>query len=273
MKYSEDLKQKVSKRYLELADAEATGKEFDLSKQVVKRILIATNTKLSLSVKKQKRVEDMQRWRDSMTEEEANRWSENRSKNSKQYWQNLSLKEREAAINVYKHGYKNWRENLTEEQKLTHAQKLRDVVAHKILPENDVKTWDEYFAKLAKERGITVLSSYIGTFLPMDFECPKHGLFQMRANNFQQGQTCPSCSAGRHESKIQVQIREFIQSFYPSASTQVFVALDKKQYEIDIYVKELNFGVELDGLMTHSTMKLKAYPGGTSPLGRHVQKA
>ena len=79
-------------------------------------------------------------------------------------------------------------------------------------------------------------------------DCKKS--FMMRPNNFiSGGQRCPHC-VSRTTSKAEIEIYNFLKSFYTGTITKNYRTKNKN--EIDIYLPKEKIGIEYDGLYWHS---------------------
>ena len=80
--------------------------------------------------------------------------------------------------------------------------------------------------------------------------CPKHGNFQVRAEDHIQGHGCPAC--GNSLSNAENEIVEFIKGYIGSEKV---IQRDRnviKPLELDIYIPSLNAAIEYNGLLWHS---------------------
>ena len=78
--------------------------------------------------------------------------------------------------------------------------------------------------------------------------CKKHGEHTQGISEHLGGQGCPRCST--RISKGELELLAYIQTIYPTTAGS-YKYQGKK--EIDIYIKDLNLGIEYDGLPWHST--------------------
>jgi hypothetical protein len=106
------------------------------------------------------------------------------------------------------------------------------------------------YVELITSNNYTMISDYTSssgkvTFLHKD--CNK--TFDMRPNDFQQGQRCSHCSL-QGSSYSEKDVVAYIKTFYNGNIIENYRYSGKK--EIDIYIPELNIGIEYDGLVWHS---------------------
>ena len=91
-------------------------------------------------------------------------------------------------------------------------------------------------------------SNYKNNVSKIDIFCEKHGWFKQRFNNHcDLKQQCPSCKTYR--SKGEIEIYDFINSLSVNVINNVKNIIDE---EIDIFLPELNIGIEYDGEYWHS---------------------
>jgi hypothetical protein len=119
----------------------------------------------------------------------------------------------------------------------------------------------EDFCKRISHFGYDVLTSYVTSHTYVTVKCPKHGEFTSIAYSLMQGHGCSACAS--RDSKSEIELFEKMRSFYPSAKklrSRVFIE-DRpyiKRFEIDIFIPELNLGIEFDGEYYHSFEKMRA---------------
>lgn len=95
------------------------------------------------------------------------------------------------------------------------------------------------------------LSKYDNSHTPLDIICPKHGVFQQRANDHLNGHGCPICGNAKPVSDWEKEVREYISSLGIKVEYSIRGILDNNM-EIDIYLPEHKIGIECDGLYWHS---------------------
>ncbi|MGL6066438.1 MAG: hypothetical protein ACRC0R_05100 [Cetobacterium sp.] len=96
-----------------------------------------------------------------------------------------------------------------------------------------------------------LLEDFTGTKNKVLTECVNCGhIWNARSTGLMYGSGCPRCNRSIKEK----QVLEFIREEYPKADNKFFY-IDSKKYELDIYIKELNIGIEFDGLYWHSESK------------------
>lgn len=82
--------------------------------------------------------------------------------------------------------------------------------------------------------------------------CKDHGYFQQQAGKHIAGQGCPSCSHSGPSSG-QLEVYEFISGYTPAVLEHT---IPGTSYRIDIFLPELNIGIEYNGLIWHSSKML-----------------
>lgn len=90
-------------------------------------------------------------------------------------------------------------------------------------------------------------SIYKGNDIDIEIICPTHGSFWQLPTNHYKGCNCPKCSNG--QSKWEMEIFNYI------VSLNINVEKSRKiisPYEIDMFLKDYNFGIEANGLWFHS---------------------
>lgn len=261
--YTEVEKTKVCTDYLVSSSVEQTSLLNGLSVRQTKYILHERGVVLPADARKRLKSLAMRQFYASPGGGVANK---KKSESMKASWLAKSAEDQVAQVAGLRGAYATWFSSLSREEKLELMQLRQSAADAKNLAAAGVATWGEYFAQLALPDGTTVLSPYTGTFGMMTFQCSAgHNQYVMRANNFQQGQRCPTCSAGRHASRAQLEILEYVRTFYPSADTGRVGAL-----ELDIWVPEVQLGIEYNGLLWHSTKVTELY--GVNPIGKHYAK-
>ncbi len=122
----------------------------------------------------------------------------------------------------------------------------------------------EFMSVLAESRGGQCLGSYSGSKVKLNWKCHKGHEFEMIPNAVQQGQWCPHC-AFVGPSRAQVEINDYICSVVPEYEIFMGNRTAIKPLELDIWIPELKFGLEYNGLYWHSDAHLAS--------GRHLRKA
>jgi len=103
--------------------------------------------------------------------------------------------------------------------------------------------------------GYKLLSTeYRRNNLKLDIQCPEGHNFKMRFNNFQQGQRCPLCIP--MYSKVEKEVLAYVQSIYhgpilENDRTVILNNLTGRFLELDIWLPELHFAIEYNGLYWH----------------------
>lgn len=92
-------------------------------------------------------------------------------------------------------------------------------------------------------------TEYKGTYEPLTITCPIHGDFKQKANYHLNGHGCPIC--GNNMSLAENEISEYIISLGMASESKIRGILSNNK-EIDIYIPQLNIGIEYDGLKWHS---------------------
>lgn len=93
-----------------------------------------------------------------------------------------------------------------------------------------------------------IIDNNFSTLNKINIVCPKHGVFSQFYLNHYQGKGCPKC--GNNISKNESEIFDFIKSFGFKTEDRNRTILNGK--EIDILIKDLNIGIEYNGLKWHS---------------------
>lgn len=103
------------------------------------------------------------------------------------------------------------------------------------------------------------LVKYVNNKERVWFICPEKHKFPMRPNNFLSGQRCPVCADLKEVSEEENQLYKWVlenisksavQSYRPS--WMIYSKKDNFPKEIDIYIPELNLGIEYNGSYFHS---------------------
>jgi len=85
----------------------------------------------------------------------------------------------------------------------------------------------------------------------VEIVCHEHGSFwQIATNHVSQESDCPKCLLSG-TSKLEIELFEFVRSICPDAINGERKILGGR--EIDIYIPSLKFGIEFNGLYSHST--------------------
>lgn len=101
-------------------------------------------------------------------------------------------------------------------------------------------------------------SKYLGSKLPIDVRCKKHNhVYSIRPNDYQQGSRCNKCSNSR-KSKPELEIFELISSWGVQAVWRGKRDIIKGK-EIDIYIPNMNLGIEYNGLFHHRKLDVRDY--------------
>lgn len=92
--------------------------------------------------------------------------------------------------------------------------------------------------------------TYKNNKTPITIICPEHGEFnQIAGNHLNLGHGCPKCNS--NISKKETEVRDFISTIYNGE----IITNSKKiinGYELDIYLPDINFAIEYNGLYWHS---------------------
>ena len=86
--------------------------------------------------------------------------------------------------------------------------------------------------------------------------CPKGHEYQATPNKRTSGQgtNCPICNSGRQTSFREQALFYYVKKMYPKTINR-YKADDLGKFEIDIFIPELNFGIEYDGVAWHKENK------------------
>lgn len=105
-----------------------------------------------------------------------------------------------------------------------------------------------------------VLGEYVNNKVKIKF---KHNtcnhVFEMRPNDFlSNNNRCPKCYKNR--SHYEDEIYSYIKGKYNyKLDLNKIFKVDKKKYELDIYIEELNIGIEINGIYWHSNKNKDKY--------------
>lgn len=105
------------------------------------------------------------------------------------------------------------------------------------------------------DKEYTVISKkYTGTHDPLLVQHNKcKNIYKVSRTNFLAGKRCPFCSNGKGFSKDEIEVLEFVKQYFPNAKKLVeYDKINKKKYEIDIFIPELKIGIEYNGLYYHA---------------------
>lgn len=166
--------------------------------------------------------------------------------------------------------YRAWSDEMSDADRLGRALALRGGTETASFAVTGASGWDDHFDRILSPRSLRRLTAYAGTYGEMEVECAKGHRFSMRANNLQQGQGCPTCSSGRHESRGQRGVREYLESLGLDVVGGACQVLPRG--ELDVYSPSRKFAIEYDGLLWHSTW-VKRYDPTRELRGRHLRKA
>lgn len=133
-----------------------------------------------------------------------------------------------------------------------------------------------------KESVISTSRERLKSFIADDFEILKYegsgalttlkcntcnNEFQHYPGSIYKGSGCPHCNKPASRSRGEIEVYDFVKSFYPNARNNVrFKNSSGSILELDIYVEELKLGIEYDGLYWHSD-QLK---GGDAMLEKNI---
>lgn len=98
------------------------------------------------------------------------------------------------------------------------------------------------------------LLEYTGSGNRATFKCKKcNSDFTHFPSSMYRGSGCPNCDNIPSRSKGELEMYQFIKEYYPNAKNNIrFRNDDGNVLELDIYIEELNLGIEFDGLYWHS---------------------
>jgi len=123
----------------------------------------------------------------------------------------------------------------------------------------NVKLTYNYVKQYIEKEGYTLLSNaYKNAFNKLKIKCPKGHEYEVKFNNFQQGQRCPLCFNETMSSKAEKELAEFIKALLYDKNvlindrTQIINPLTGKNLEHDIFVPELKIAIEYNGTYWHS---------------------
>ena len=124
-----------------------------------------------------------------------------------------------------------------------------------------------YVKSVIEKDGYSLLSTqYENTNTNLDLICPKGHLYSPIFRSFNNnGSRCPTCG-NNGVSKAEIELSDIIRSLYSGTTKKRDrgVTISGKPYiqgfEIDIFVPELNRGIEYDGKYYHSYERMRADP-------------
>jgi len=117
--------------------------------------------------------------------------------------------------------------------------------------------------KYIESQNYKLLSTeYKNALTKLKILCSNNHEFEMRYNDFQQGQRCPHCSYIDKKSKVEKIILEYIRSFYNGTILENDRSLlinpkTNKSIELDIFLPDLNKAIEYNGIYWHSKENVK----------------
>jgi very-short-patch-repair endonuclease len=79
------------------------------------------------------------------------------------------------------------------------------------------------------------------------WNCKKGHVFQMSVNNRMAGRGCRKCSNELRTSFAEQAIFHYLSKIFSNIKNRYKIKINNKQYEIDIYLPDLNLGIEYDG--------------------------
>lgn len=123
-----------------------------------------------------------------------------------------------------------------------------------------VKTTEEFIADSKKIHEDTYdysKSIYVKSHDKLIITCKKHGDFFQKPYSHLHGHGCPKCLSANH--KLEKEILEFVKSLKIKVKandrTILFDESTKFYKEIDIYMPELNKGIEVNGIYWHKVLE------------------
>jgi len=93
-------------------------------------------------------------------------------------------------------------------------------------------------------------SKYVNSYSKVTIICPKHGSFEQRADLHLSGMGCSKCQSSI--SSYHKEIYEFVQNNCQYEIINNYRGKDVGDYEIDIWIPEIKFGIEIHGVYFHS---------------------
>lgn len=98
-------------------------------------------------------------------------------------------------------------------------------------------------------------SDYTLSTDPLTILCPSHGTFQQKPNDHLDGHGCPSCGIGK--SSLEERLYEALLPFIPDLTRRDRSGVagfgSKQPLELDLYSSSLKLGIEVQGLLWHSS--------------------
>ena len=91
-------------------------------------------------------------------------------------------------------------------------------------------------------------------------QCPEGHQYEVRFNNFQNGQRCPVCNNEKTSSKAEIELQEFVKTITKvicNDRTQIVNTNTGHYLELDIYLPDLKKAIEYNGVFWHSSKEAK----------------
>lgn len=106
----------------------------------------------------------------------------------------------------------------------------------------------EEVRKAIKEKGGNLLSKYRTSGAKLTIECERGHIFKMKWSHITSGHWCPRCTCGNHESTQEIELRCYLQGFYPDIRKEPSgIAVPGRRFEFDIFEPNLKKVIEFDG--------------------------
>ena len=118
----------------------------------------------------------------------------------------------------------------------------------------------DYIKDYIEKENYTLLSDvYINANTKLHLKCPKGHEYEVKWNDFQQGQRCPVCN--NNTSKGEVEVQDFIDSLgyniIKNDRTQIVNPNTERNLELDIWIPDKNKAIEYNGTYWHSMLERK----------------
>jgi hypothetical protein len=181
------------------------------------------------------------------------------SNNSKQFWTNLTVEEREVFLGKLKSSRTlEWKQNLSKSisDKFRDPEYLARIKQARSKYRPNIKLTKDIFVERAIEihgnRYDYSLVDFGGKALrnrKVIIICREHGQFEQRVGHITNGHGCPICAANLVVSKPHQGLIDFVKN-----NTDKLVVINDRSigWEIDIFIPESKFGIEFNGDYFHS---------------------
>jgi hypothetical protein len=118
-------------------------------------------------------------------------------------------------------------------------------------------SYEKVKTSIESEMGYILMSdSYQNNHEKLSVQCPNGHIFEMSYNGFQQGKRCPICWKENFFSREEKDILSYVQQIYngtiiPNDRTQIINPKTGWNFELDIWMPDLNKAIEYNGEYWH----------------------